>query len=123
MIKPILALGFVLILFACTSNTGVFIDPSVPIEVQAGERFTIELDSNATTGYSWVLGNPVDENILRLVHSDYISPKNGLSGAGGNQVWVFEALHPGTTTIVLEYKRSWETEPPIQSADYIIHVK
>jgi predicted secreted protein len=122
-IKKMLALDFVLLLCACTSNAGVFSDPSIPIEIHTGDRFTIVLDANVTTGYSWVFGTPVDENILRLVKSDYISSKNGMTGTGGNQVWVFEALQPGTTMITLKYERSWETEPPIQIAVYTIHVK
>jgi predicted secreted protein len=123
MIKKILTLGFVLILYGCASNAGVFSDPSIPIEVQTGDRFTIKLDANMTTGYSWVFGTTVDENILRLVNSDYISPKSGLTGAGGTQVWVFEAIQPGTAVITLKYERSWESEPPIRTAHYTISVK
>ncbi len=123
MIKEMLTLGFLLLLGACTSSPGIFSDPSIPIEVHTGDRFTIELDSNITTGYSWVFGSAVNENILRLVNSDYIPPKSGLTGAGGVQIWVFEALQPGTTSITLKYERSWETEPPIRTADYTIHVK
>ena len=73
MIKEVLTLGFVLILGACTSSAGVFSDPSIPIEVHTGDRFTIQLEANMTTGYGWEFGTPVDENILRLVASDYIS--------------------------------------------------
>jgi inhibitor of cysteine peptidase len=121
--KMLCFFGCLMLLSACTSNTGGFSDPFIPIEVQAGERFTIELESNATTGYSWVFGEPLDEATLRLVISDYITPNTGLTGAGGTQVWVFEALQSGTTTVKFEYKRSWETEPPISTADFTIHIK
>lgn len=123
MIKEALTVGFVLILGACTSSVGVFSDPSIPIEVHTGDLFTIQLEANMTTGYGWEFGTTVDENILRLVASDFISPNSGLTGASGTQVWVFEALQPGTTTITLKYVRSWETEPPTRTAEYTIHVK
>jgi inhibitor of cysteine peptidase len=123
MIKKMIALGSLLILCACTPGVDVFSDPSVPIEVQTGDRFTIELVSNITTGYSWVFRTPVDESVLRLVNSDYIAPDSGLTGAGGSQVWAFEALQPGTTMIALDYERSWEIEPPVQTAEFTIHVK
>jgi len=122
-IKRMIVTGSLLILCACTSGVKLYSDPSIPIEVEAGDRFTIELDSNATTGYSWVFGQPLDETILRLVNTDYISPKSGLTGAGGTQVWVFQAMQPGTAVVSLQYERSWETELPIQTACFIVNIR
>jgi len=122
-IKKMIVIGSLLLIGACTSGVKVFSDPSIPIEVKVGDRFTIELDSNATTGYSWVFDQPVDETILRLVSTDYITAKSGLTGAGGSQVWLFQAIQPGTAVISLNYERSWEAELPIQTAGFIVYIK
>lgn len=80
------------------------------ITLAPGEEFTITLDSNRTTGYSWRLAQPLDESLVALVGSDYTpSGAGGLAGAGGTEVWTFHALAPGQTTIALEYVRPWET--------------
>jgi inhibitor of cysteine peptidase len=123
MVKKTITIGFLMVLCACTATTGVFSDPSIPIDAASGSRFSIELPSNATTGYSWNFVTPVDENIIRLVKAEYRNPDSALIGAGGTQVWVFEALQPGMTTIALEYKRSWETDPPSQTADFTVSIK
>jgi inhibitor of cysteine peptidase len=123
MLKRILIGCILLALSACSSKTNVFSDPLIPVEISAGSRFTIELDSNATTGYSWVIMTPMNDPVIRLVKSDYINPQTGLTGAGGKQIWVFEAVQTGTTTISLAYKRSWEAAPPIQTAIFTITVK
>jgi len=122
-IKKMIVIGSLLLIGACTSGVKVFSDPSIPIEVKVGDRFTIELDSNATTGYSSVFDQPVDETILRLVSTDYITAKSGLTGAGGSQVWLFQAIQPGTAVISLNYERSWEAELPIQTAGFIVYIK
>lgn len=35
-----------------------------------------------------------------------------MAGRGGTEVWRFEAVAPGTTTLQLAYLRSWEPESP-----------
>jgi predicted secreted protein len=121
-IKMTSAISILLLICACTSSAGVYSDPGSPIEIPNGSRFSIELDSNPTTGYAWVFGTPLEENIIRLVRTDYINPESTLAGAGGAQVWVFKALQPGTTTVVLDYQRSWEAQTPIQTAVFVIIV-
>lgn len=86
MIMNMLKLGFVTILYACTSSTVVFSISSIPIEVHISDRFTIEFDSNVTTGYRQVFELAVDDNILRLVNSDYISFRSKLTGAVDTQI-------------------------------------
>jgi inhibitor of cysteine peptidase len=111
-IKLMIVPGIITLLMACTPNTSVFTDPGTPIIVNTGARFSIELPSNATTGYSWEFATPVDTGYLTVVKTDYINPDTTLQGAGGTQVWVFETVKPGSTTILLEYKRPWEVDVP-----------
>ncbi|MDY6892887.1 MAG: protease inhibitor I42 family protein, partial [Chloroflexota bacterium] len=60
----------------------------------------------------WRLAEDVDENVLRLANSEYSAPETTLVGAGGQEVWTFEAVGAGETTISLEYVRPWEEGVP-----------
>jgi inhibitor of cysteine peptidase len=120
----VITLGLSLLLTACVPNAGTFTDPGSKVIVKNGSRFTIELPSNVTTGYSWEYGVPVDTNHLKLVKTYYNESQSDLVGAGGTQGWIFEAVQPGATSIALEYKRPWEvTEPPNQTALFQIEIK
>ncbi len=80
-------------------------------ELALGQTVVVALDSNPTTGYSWVVSS-VDQNILRQDgDSSYQSSNSnpGVMGAGGVQSFRFEAANPGTTTLTLVYRRPWET--------------
>jgi predicted secreted protein len=71
------------------------------IQTQPGDRFRIALDSNPSIGDDWrVVGEP-DRSIVRLVSEDFVSdqPDEDVVGAGGTQLFVFEALARGTTEI------------------------
>lgn len=87
-------------------------DPKTPIEVPAGQEFTITLESNPTTGFSWQLSGPLDESVVQLVGSSYNSGQPGLPGAGGEEIWTFQSVGTGETSITLEYRRPWETDQP-----------
>jgi inhibitor of cysteine peptidase len=122
--KLMIVLGILTLLAACTPNISVFTDPGTHIIVNKGDRFSIELPSNATTGYSWEFGTPIDTEYLTFVKTDYINPDTTLVGAGGTQVWIFETIQPGLTTIQLEYKRPWEVDvPAIQTAQFDVTIQ
>jgi inhibitor of cysteine peptidase len=67
-------------------------DESVPIRVGVGERFTVVLASNPSTGYEWALGEGFP----------------AANGAGGRERWTFEAVEAGEVTLPLVYHRPWE---------------
>jgi inhibitor of cysteine peptidase len=92
------------------------------VEVQAGQGFTITLKANAATGYQWQFVKPLDENLVQLISSKYLTDKTKLVGAGGKQVWVFKAMKPGQTTISLKYVRSWEKNTPLQNEESFVVV-
>ena len=95
-------------------------DPNIPIEVEVGRRFTISLESNATTGYQWKLAPP-DEDALMLVHWEYEVPETDLVGAGGRELWTFKAVGQGEATILLGYVRPWEADtPPAMSRAFTV---
>lgn len=117
-------LSILVVLSACTPRAGAFSDAQVPIEVSKGEWFRIELPSNPTTGYGWEFGTPIDSDYLSLMKSYFTGSDSQLVGAGGAQVWVFQTLRTGTTSVQLEYKHPWEiAEPPEETVTFtvIIH--
>lgn len=70
--------------------------------------YKLELEANATTGYSWSYS--VDkEGIVEFVKDEYISNEtNELVGVGGKQIYEIKGLKKGKVVIKFEYKRSWE---------------
>ncbi len=93
-------------------------------EIGLGERFSVFLDSNPTTGYRWQLGNPLDEAVLQLVGTEYEAPQSKLLGAGGKEKWTFRAVGRGVTSITLEYVRPWEKGvPPGKTVVYPVRVE
>ena len=81
------------------------------VTIDAGKILVLILESNPTTGFSWELSEPIDENLLALIETQYepgVIAGTGLTGAGGTEVWTFETLTVGETTITMEYSRPWD---------------
>jgi inhibitor of cysteine peptidase len=84
-----------------------------PIEVEVGQEFVIALESSPTTGYRWQFIDPLDEEILELVGSEYKGSEDERVGAGGEEVLTFRAISQGETRIAVGYKRPWERNAPL----------
>jgi inhibitor of cysteine peptidase len=82
------------------------------LEAIAGKKFTITLKSNPTTGYSWALAPLPEGAAVKFVEQKYERPNTGMMGAGGQEIWTFEAVKPGKAEITLKYARSWEKDKP-----------
>jgi inhibitor of cysteine peptidase len=95
-----------------------------PVTVTAGQQFKITLPSNPSTGYEWQLAKPVDENLLKLITSEYEEPDSGRVGAGGKQVWAFKAVGTGSVQIQLHYLRPWEKgTPPASMTNFTVVIE
>jgi len=79
--------------------------------VSVGDEFTIVLEANVTTGFSWQLEQPLDESILAHVDDDYIAPGTDAVGAPGKQELTFRAVGNGSTRIDLWYIRPFDSPP------------
>jgi len=81
------------------------------VEVNAGQVFTIALDSNVTTGFQWTeQANIADTAILKQTAHSYIAPRavdDQVTGMSGIEEWTFAAGQTGTTTMTLRYSRPW----------------
>jgi len=106
-----------------TDKTEEYLNPGAPIQVKAGQNFTIRLQSNPTTGYGWQLSKALD-NKISLVTNAYIPPDSKLCGAGGHEVWTFKAIEQGQAEISMKYVRPWEKyQPPARTNVYAVMVK
>jgi inhibitor of cysteine peptidase len=94
------------------------------IESKVGDTFTIPLEANHTTGYSWHLAQPPDPAILKQVGEKYEEDNSGSVGAGGVETWTFQAMAKGTTTLVFEYARPFEKKvPPAKTSKFRITIQ
>lgn len=103
-------------LFVLLSVSGysgeIYDNPYIPIEVKAGQKFIICLESNPTTGYDWEIAKPLDSNIVRFVYSSYKPGRRKILGGGGRRLWVFKAVGRGKTEVLFRYVRPWEKGVP-----------
>ncbi len=94
------------------------------IEVNVGQEFALALESNPSTGYHWELAQPLDETVLAFLGSEYRPPEANAIGAGGPEIWTFQAVGRGGATISLKYVRPWETDvPPPRAATFPVVVR
>ena len=85
---------------------------SQKIKVNAGDSLKVVLCSNPSTGFQWSETAEIsDQNILEQVDHKLVMPESEPlppPGTPGQEVWTFEALNKGKSTISLEYSQSWE---------------
>ena len=94
------------------------------IRVTVRMEFSIILESNPTTGYSWTFSAPPDNKVIELTDDEFIPPDNLRKGAPGKQLWTFRARGEGETTISLAYVRPWEKgKPPVRAVTFDVTVK
>lgn len=80
------------------------------MQLKKGQTLVVTLEGNPTTGYSWEVAEPLDEQVLRQVGEAEFKAESELVGAGGVQILRFEAANTGTTTLKLVYHRPWEKD-------------
>ena len=88
------------------------------LEVEVGGSFTLSLDSNPSTGYTWTAH--FDGQLLELVDTRF-EPSSDLLGAPGVETFEFRAVQGGDTVVTLVYERTWE-EGYLQKAVYRVHI-
>ena len=85
---------------------------SEQVEIAEGEFFTVTLCSNPTTGFEWNEEAKIsDTGVLQQLQHEFIGPESEPPpppGTPGQEVWTFEALKPGMSTVSMEYSRPWE---------------
>ena len=73
-----------------------------------GDEMTLDLPSNPSTGYSWVV---TEKTKVFATDDNQFIAENGeevLAGAGGITQFHIAALKEGVGTMTLQYKQDWE---------------
>jgi inhibitor of cysteine peptidase len=86
-------------------------DGQVTLEI--GQVFAVTLESNPSTGYGWEWVASPDSIVEQVGEPEFKPRETGdppLVGAGGWQVFTFQAAHPGQTTLTFVYRRPWEED-------------
>ena len=95
------------------------------IEVEVGQILAISLESNPTTGFGWELVE-LEDPILQLMGEAEFQPSESkeIVGTGGTEIFRFEVVSTGQTTLTLVYRRAWEDEvEPIETFNLNIVVR
>jgi predicted secreted protein len=105
----VVAVALAVVLGACGGSSGskargtpTFTNPNRPIEVKVNQEFEVRLAANASTGYSWRVGQTVPA-LAKELDAHYVAPKTGRVGAGGTAVIRFRATKHGTGGLGLAY--------------------
>ena len=73
-----------------------------------GDFLQISLGSNPSTGFGWEEKLLIsDPKVLTQTGHEAIAPKQSQPGAAGNEVWMLQAMSPGSTTVSTTYGRPW----------------
>src|SRR5207253_11430173 len=78
------------------------------VKLPQGGQLVVTLPSNASTGYEWTLVKHDPKRLKPVGKPEFIAPKSHMIGAGGQQVFRFQARAPGSTSIELQYVRPFQ---------------
>ncbi|MFX0017614.1 MAG: protease inhibitor I42 family protein [Promethearchaeota archaeon] len=82
------------------------------------KEFSIILDSNPTTGYSWF---PLFDKSFLELRDRSIKMNSKKYGSSSKEVFRFNPLKCGNTNLTMVYKREWE-ESEIQEVNFEIKI-
>jgi inhibitor of cysteine peptidase len=84
------------------------------VALAVGDRLEVSLGANHSTLYRWTAQTQIaDPTIVQQTSHEYVAPNPpGIIGAPGTEVWKFNALKTGTTTIVTDYRMSTDPMHP-----------
>lgn len=90
------------------------------VELACGDRLSVVLAGNPTTGYTWHVSS-VDRAVLREAGPPVYRRDSDLIGSGGMITLSFEAAAPGQTALAIAYDRPFEKGvPPLKT--YVLTV-
>ena len=99
-------------------------DSGRTITPRVGQRITVRLAGNPTTGYSWSVASITGSAVRQAGKISYkASPApRRMVGSGGFSVATFKAVRNGRAVLTMEYKRPWEKKKPIRTFTVTIDV-
>lgn len=98
-------------------------DNGKSVDLKTGDTFTIALEGNPTTGYSWEVSG-IDPAVVEQVGEPDFKSDSKLIGAGGMFTFTFKAVAPGSAPVTLVYHRSFEKDvDPMYEYEVMVNVK
>jgi inhibitor of cysteine peptidase len=82
------------------------------VELRVGDRLTLRLDENASTGYRWSFEG-LDERLVGVREEGYVRQPDAV-GSGGAAQWTLEARAAGTAQVKLRLWRRWEGDASVR---------
>ena len=86
-------------------------DSGKSITLSNFSEFEVQLNANASTGYQWQIMT-YDSTVIKQVGEPIYEPKDDRIGSSTNVTYKFQAIADGSTILVMEYRRPWETDKP-----------
>jgi inhibitor of cysteine peptidase len=86
-------------------------DDGASVDLAVGGTLVVALASNPSTGYAWVVEEPVPDQLEQEGPAVYEEPEatdEPVVGAPGTETFTFTAVAAGSATLRLAYVRSWE---------------
>lgn len=91
-------------------------DTGKPVDLTAGQTLVVTLPSNPTTGYAWTVAQNGAPQLVQQGDGKGVYTQDagsaGMAGAGGSEAFTFRADQAGSTTLTLNYGRSFEPDQP-----------
>jgi len=98
-------------------------DNGVALDLKSGQTFTVSLEGNPTTAYSWEVAE-FDPAVVELAGEADYKADSMLIGSGGVFKFTFKALAAGSTSLKLVYHRPWEEDvEPLEVFEVTVNVK
>jgi predicted secreted protein len=94
-------------------------DDGREFDLRQGQVVTVMLNSNRSTGMSWVLVNPDGAVMVQQGTPVYVAKQGG----SGTETWRFRAARPGHQTVRLEYRRKWAQSMPERTFRFMARVR
>jgi inhibitor of cysteine peptidase len=82
-------------------------DSGKTISLNKGEKFTVSLKEEPSTGYLWELNLSNGLSIYEDTYIESLNPQH-IAGIPGTHLWIIEATSPGSQKVTGIYKKSWK---------------
>jgi len=78
------------------------------LTLKVGDTLQVSLGSNPSTGFVWAPDMQITNSaVLAQTGHEVLAPSADRPGASAREVWVMQAMAPGSTTLTASYGRPW----------------
>lgn len=95
--------------------------PAEPVALEAGDTLEVTLESDASTGFRWIVSEAPDATVLRLSGQQVLAPPP-VPGTPTEQTLRFDAVAAGSTDVKFAYARVAANAKPEQVATLKVKV-